>query len=1024
MYTTSGALYMALSPPDPEQAEVCFELATGYSKGVDGVSADGASAGTLVSLFCERAACAAQLGSVALAANLLGRGGALLESRGPRADDATLHEISVTAAYINVGKIVYQQAAAAAGGVTVCGPGANGANDEAADVDNLGAAGSSTAAEESLAFFERAYDLAMRASAARAARAGDGVPPANIAEDLDGEEGTLAQDQGARARALERQEALAREEMAVLERSTLRCLACLHTQLGRNDAALRCISALRQLSSCSDSAGRNIERSGDGGGAVGEKKGEPEAIVSLLSVRALAGLSRMDEAEAAAMDLVSMPSAPTSMGWQAVSIMIHSGRFKGALRALEALETAHKDEVAELVAACVEALLKEEESAAKGGGSSGGAGELAADVASQPHRITAIADASTAAALAVRRNARPSANARHGSGGQASNHTSLTPAEVMWLVLWNGASGAFERKDYPLAMQLFEVADHYAGAGDQGPSRRADGFRARALCAVCTKQHLVATECLERAESLAPRRVTTGFLAAKVAIERADHGAARRALPQICGADDFDAAFLTLVAHEAMHADQAGVAADALESLLASVQRTGSVGGDTSGGPSEVAVLRNLIEMICVAGERHDSDAVATDAGGGSAGAGDGDDWMARVLAHLEQALARVRELGFRRFFGCSAGSAAGDNASNDESTANAEAAWFANKAWALARKASECDRAWARSSKLFAFAGDMLTAMPEDANRLRDAHAAFLLAAAAALQAHGAATGRARARTSSSARLGEPTAPGGDGDTLAATNIANARGFMDKARRVATRAGELPQPAINASASGAITPLDTEELARSAAMLDFEIAACDVSAMDTGGAAAEARTTRMRAALAAASERGRAADADALLAMAALVTRGDARAPDVAVIAWRKAIDLLLRKPSPDYSQLASAYRNLIDLSLSSMDESGALAACREATRAAASARSEDTWPSEELEWLAVRSWNYGVGARVMGRDCTAKDWQGAAIAVVERSSVLEARFGDSMRSHYMDLLSELGQDAAATNAAAPMET
>ena len=105
-------------------------------------------------------------------------------------------------------------------------------------------------------------------------------------------------------------------------------------------------------------------------------------------------------------------------------------------------------------------------------------------------------------------------------------------------------------------------------------------------------------------------------------------------------------------------------------------------------------------------------------------------------------------------------------------------------------------------------------------------------------------------------------------------------------------------------------------------------------------------------------------------------------------------------------------------------MDESGALAACREATRAAASARSEDTWPSEELEWLAVRSWNYGVGARVMGRDCTAKDWQGAAIAVVERSSVLEARFGDSMRSHYMDLLSELGQDAAATNAAAPMET
>ena len=63
----------------------------------------------------------------------------------------------------------------------------------------------------------------------------------------------------------------------------------------------------------------------------------------------------------------------------------------------------------------------------------------------------------------------------------------------------------------------------------------------------------------------------------------------------------------------------------------------------------------------------------------------------------------------------------------------------------------------------------------------------------------------------------------------------------------------------------------------------------------------------------------------------------------------------------------------------------------------------------------MAVRVWNYAVGQETMGRVRTAKAWQEAAIAVVERSAGLEARFGDAMRQHYADLL---GGEAATVDA------
>ena len=975
---------MALEPPDAEEAEACFELATGYSKGVDAATAEGAAASTLVALFCERAACAVALGSPPLAANLLGRAGALLDARGPSADSVALHEVQLTTAYIAVGKAVYQQTTDGASKATSADGGGGGG-----PLGASGAHGGVEAADAALSFFERAYEVAMRA----AKRVPVPAPPSlAVASDVDG----IMQDDDdeGRQQAAARQNALAREEMAGLERNALRCLSCLHTQLGRNDAALRCIAALRQLTASAKASG------GGGRAAHQEQLQEDASIVPLLLVRALAGLGRVEEAEAAAMELVSQASAQVSSGWQAIALLIRSGRFSGAVAALETLERAHQAEAAELAAAAVEALLKEEERAASSGTDSGGAGSLAAELAAAPSRVVAVGDASTAAAMAARR----------GGADGASSATASTPLEVLWLLLWNGASRAFDRKDFALAMQLFETADRYAGSGDQGPSRRADGFRARALCAICTRQHDMAGDFLAQADELAPRRVTTGFLAAKVAIERADYAAARATLPRIAGADDFDPAFLTLIAHEAMHAGQAAVAADALEALLSSIQRGGAGTGD-SGGATEVAVLRNLVSMRCAAGEAQEEAGIAANDGGdtdmahmaGGASASDtalGDEpsgWMVRVQEHLEQALARMRELGFRRFFGCGDGGV-------DTSTADTEAAWFSNRAWALARRAAEGGRDWSRASALFALAGDMLVAMPEDAGRLRDAHAAFLLAAAAALQAQGERKMGA----------GSPSAQRQDNQGAAAPNlISQARGLMDKARRVASRADELP--ASTRVGAAAVTPLDREELARSAAMLDFEIAAHDTAARAAGGVAAEARIARMRAALAAAGERGRAADAESLQAMAALVTRGDACDPTVAVAAWRRAIDLLLRRPSPDYAQLAQAYRYVIDLSLKAMDEGGALTACREATRAASSTRSEDAWPAAELEWLAVRVWNYAVGQETMGRVRTAKAWQEAAIAVVERSAGLEARFGDAMRQHYADLL---GGEAATVDA------
>lgn len=485
-----------------------------------------------------------------------------------------------------------------------------------------------------------------------------------------------------------------------LHYKALRCLAIAHLKACNYDLALTCA---RTLAADADA---EVQPQGPvATAAAGAAQTAP-----FLAITALCGSSRLDEAEERLMsvcsDAVALGSMPTLVDLILDSIghIVKGGRPQAAAAAVMAILRAapHRSDAA---VRFLDMTL----------GDSGQQSIALSDVARQA-ATTLLQEPECVAALKTAAEGDP-------AGGAARQ----TLAHCL-AVVWNAATGLFERKQYSAALELFTAVMSYQLRED---SNRPKAARAACLCHLALRQPAEALRYIRLAdelESSGSPSVQTKFLMLKVHLERSgDDEDALAALGAFTSCADFDSDFFLLAALEAQSAQALRCAQQAYTLLYSTYS-----GCDAeSAQPGHMAhLLRHLIKVTQAKWDAADAASVANKA---TFERGRADELAQQLLVSTE----RLSALGAVAFAGI------------DPSTASKELAWFGMTAWnaGLATTALQegAVPAWLAAHQLFGAAGAFMDAQsqmdptgdhaPGVSPHTRQL--AWLLSAASALEVH-----------------------------------------------------------------------------------------------------------------------------------------------------------------------------------------------------------------------------------------------------------------------------------------------